>query len=243
MPEPNAWFGLGSSYKVRYETVDVTNRINSHSTKCGNCNHNSSASGVSERSIGSLREIVQNGVTVPIKPIKSIPELQNAVTVPKKPIKPIPQESWRLGDWASGLLRNWFYWFFWYSYSIWHYQGWFYWFLLRKTNKTNLKVAKYCNCTQKNNKTKSLGVLETGRLGLRTPEELVLLFFLYSCSILQLWDWFYWFYWYSCSICRQGQASSGKSYILCIHPCWHSFILFRLAYRGVSEHTRSFGTY
>ena len=137
MPGPNAWFWLGSSYKVRYETTGVTNRINSHSTKCCNCNHNNSASGVSERSIGStglgsLREIIQNAVTVPIKPIKPIPKLQNAVTVPKKLKKPIPQESWRLGGWASGLLRD-----------------WFYWFLLRKTNKTNPDSAKCCNCTKK----------------------------------------------------------------------------------------------
>ena len=133
MPSPNAWFWLGSSYKVRYKTTGVINRINSHSTKCCNCNHNSSASGVSERSIGSTglgsqREIIQNAVTVPIKPIKPIPKLQNAVTVPKEQKKPIPQESWRLGGWASGLLRDCFFCFFWYSYSILQLWDWFYCF-------------------------------------------------------------------------------------------------------------------
>ena len=57
----------------------------------------------------NLRKTIQNAVTIQIKRIKPIPKLQNAVTVPKKTIKPIPQESWRLGDWASGLLGNWFY--------------------------------------------------------------------------------------------------------------------------------------
>ena len=47
-----------------------------------------------------------------------------------------------------------------------------------KTNKTNPKVSKCCNYTKQNNKTNSPGVLETGRLGLRTPGELVLLVFL-----------------------------------------------------------------
>ena len=40
-----------------------------------------------------MKEIIQNAVTVPIKPIKSIPKLQNADTVSKKTKKPIPQES------------------------------------------------------------------------------------------------------------------------------------------------------
>ena len=87
----------------------------------------------------------------------------------KKTKKTIPQESWRLGGWASGLLRD-----------------WFYWFLLRKTNKTNPDSAKCCNCTKKTNKTNSPGVLETGRLGLRTPGELVLLFFLVQLQHLAL---------------------------------------------------------
>jgi hypothetical protein len=87
--------------------------------------------------LGSLREIIQNAVTVPIKPIEPIPKLQNVETVPKKTIKPIPQESWILGGWASGPLGNWFYWFCWYSFRILHYQDWFYWFSLVKTNKTN----------------------------------------------------------------------------------------------------------
>ena len=55
-----------------------------------------------------------------------------------------------------------------------------------KTNKTNPKVAKCCNCTKKNNKTNSPGVLETGRLGLRTPGELVLLVFLVQLQHLAL---------------------------------------------------------
>ena len=35
--------------------------------------------------------------------------MPNAETVPKKSKKPIPQESWRLGGWASGLLRDCFF--------------------------------------------------------------------------------------------------------------------------------------
>ena len=75
-----------------------------------------------------LKEIIQNAVTVQIKPIKPIAKLQNAVTVPKRTIKPIPK------------LQN------------------------------AVTVPK----TKKNNPS---GVLETGSLGLRTPEGLVLLVF------------------------------------------------------------------
>ena len=38
--------------------------------------------------------------------------MPNAETVPKKPRKTIPHESWRLGGWASGLLRDCFFCFF-----------------------------------------------------------------------------------------------------------------------------------
>ena len=121
---------------------------------------------------------MSNAATIPIEPIKPMLIVPNAETVPKKPIKPIPQESWGPVSQFPRLLRNWFYCFFWYSCSIWHYQDWFYWFLLGKTNKTNPDSAKCWNCTKKNNKTNSSGVLRPSLPVSKTPGELVLLFFL-----------------------------------------------------------------